>query len=222
MTARDQRDQPTIVAGMTNEQLIDALPELVDAATERAPDLAATLRQWSREWLRAWNTHDLDAVLALVTDDIVCEDPSLCGERVAGKPAFRDYVEMTWRAFPDIHFELASTPYLSLLGTGMAAPWRARGTFTGDMGGGPSPVGIAATGRRFDTTGVDLYELRDGLLCTWVSVADLTELARQLGMMPGARSPLFRLAIRVQRLGAPLLRGVHRYRQRRAQRSACG
>ncbi|MFF2551113.1 ester cyclase [Nocardia sp. NPDC058058] len=206
--------EPTLVAGMTNTELVEALPELAADAAARSATLATELQRWSRDWLRAWNSQDLEAVLALVTDDIVCTDPALCGESVTGKAAFRDYVLMTWRAFPDIHFELAGTPYLPLIGTGMAAPWRARGTFGGDLGGGPSPLGLAPTGRSFDTTGVDLYELHDGRLRTWTSVADLMELARQIGMLPEARSPLFRFAIRAQRLGAPLLRAYLRLRGR--------
>ncbi|MEU0502648.1 nuclear transport factor 2 family protein [Nocardia sp. NPDC005998] len=209
--------EPTLVEGMTSDELAAAMPELVTTFVGRATDRAIMWRDWSVRWLDAWSEHDLEGVLALVTDDVVYEDPSLFGERLAGKAALREVVAMTWRAFPDVRFELAGTPYLAVLGTGMAVPWRMRATFAGDMGGGPSPLGIAPTGRQFDTHGVDIYELSDGLLCRWSTTTDLFDLAQQVGMLPGPRTRLFQLGIRMQRLGAPLLRMIHRYGER-AQR----
>ncbi|MEU2252708.1 nuclear transport factor 2 family protein [Nocardia xishanensis] len=206
--------EPTLVAGMTSDELAAAMPELVLTFVGRAADQAAMWRDWSMRWLTAWNEHDLERVLTLVTDDVVYEDPSLFGERLTGKAALREVVTMTWRAFPDVRFELSGTPYLALIGTGMAVPWRMRATFAGDMGGGPSPLGIAPTGRRFDAHGVDVYELNDGLLCRWSTTTDLFDLAQQVGMLPGPRTRLFQFGIRMQRLGAPLLRSIHRFRGR--------
>ncbi|WP_228000205.1 ester cyclase [Nocardia australiensis] len=206
--------EPTLVDGMTSHELAAAMPELVSTFTERAADQAIMWRDWSVRWLDAWDRHDLDTVMALVTDDVRYEDPSLFGEHLVGKAALREVVTMTWQAFPDVRFELAGTPYLAILGTGMAAPWRMRGTFAGDMGGGPSPLGIAPTGRDFDTRGIDIYALRDGLLSHWSTTTDLFDLARQVGLLPAPRTRLFQLVIRLQRVAAPLLRVLHRHRGR--------
>ncbi|MEV6136021.1 nuclear transport factor 2 family protein [Nocardia sp. NPDC051990] len=206
--------EPTLVDGMTSQQLAAAMPELVSSFAERAAEQAIMWRDWSVRWLDAWDRHDLDAVVALVAEDIRYEDPSLFGEYLLGKSALREVVTMTWQAFPDVRFELAGTPYLAILGTGMAAPWRMRGTFAGDMGGGPSPLGIAPTGHYFDTRGVDIYELRNGLLTRWSTTTDLFDLARQVGLLPAPRTRLFQLVIRLQRLAAPVLRALHRYRTR--------
>ncbi|EUA00525.1 snoaL-like domain protein [Mycobacterium kansasii 824] len=46
------------------------------------------LRNWAEKWLKAWNSHDVDAVTAVVTDDIVYEDPSMFGQHIIGKPDF--------------------------------------------------------------------------------------------------------------------------------------
>ncbi|RMI32602.1 ester cyclase [Nocardia stercoris] len=201
--------EPTLVDGRTSVELASAVPELVSGCIERVAAEATAWRDWSVRWLDAWDRHDLDAILDLVTDDVRYEDPSLFGEFLTGRAALREVVLSTWQAFPDVRFELAGTPYFALLGSGMAAPWRMRGTFAGDMAGGPSPLGIAPTGRFFDTHGVDIYELRDGRLARWSTTTDLFDLARQVGLLPAPRTPLFRMVVRMQRLIAPALRAWH-------------
>lgn len=205
---------PTLVEGMTSEALAAVMPELIDKLVVRAPEQGIAWRDWSTQWLAAWDAKDLDAVLSLVADDIVYEDPSLFGDRLVGKAALRDVVTMTWRAFPDVRFEMAGTPYLAIVGTGMAVPWRMRGTFAGDMGGGPSPLGIAPTDRWFDIRGVDIYELRDGLITRWSTTTDLFELAIKVGILPNPRTRFFQLGIRMQRLGAMVQRALYRRRIR--------
>lgn len=202
--------EPTLVDGMTSQELAEGIPELAATFAATATTRAVMWRDWSVRWLEAWERHDLDAVLGLVTEDVRYEDPSLFGTHLVGKAALRDVVAMTWRAFPDVRFELAGTPYLALLGTGMAVPWRMRGTFAGDMAGGPSPLGIAPTNRYFDVRGTDRYTLRDGLLSSWSTTTDLFDLARQVGLLPAPRTRLFALIVRMQRMAAPVLRTLHR------------
>lgn len=188
--------------------LVDAVPGLITTLPARLVDsgIADELRHWAHAWLTTWNSHDLEGVVALVTDDFVYEDPSMLGDHIVGKDQFRAFLQAVWTAFPDLTFEVPTTPYVALGGVGMAIPWRTTGTFSGDFRGGPSPLQLAPTGRAFDLRGVDLYEYRDGLLSRWVSVVDSMDLARQLGVMPKRDSRLFPLMILAQRLAAPLIR----------------
>lgn len=197
---------PSVLAPLelSPEELLETLPEHVANPAALLGD--GTYQAWARAWLRTWNSHDLEGVLALVTDDFVYEDPSMLGDHIVGKAQFADFLEALWRAFPDLAFDVPSTPYVAVIGTGMAVPWRTTGTFTGDFKGGPSPLALAPTGRSFDLRGVDLYEYRDGLLDRWVSVVDSMDLARQLGLVPDRHSPLFPLMVKAARLAAPLLR----------------
>jgi steroid delta-isomerase-like uncharacterized protein len=198
--------------GLSADELVDAVPQMsADLAASLADGTqVATLQTWARAWLRTWNGHDLEGVLALVTDDFVYEDPSMLGDHIVGKAQFRAFLQAIWRAFPDLTFDIPTTPYVALVGSGLAVPWRTTGTFTGDFRGGPSPLALAPTGRGFDLRGVDLYEYRDGLLSRWVSVVDSMDLARQLGLVPNKHSRLFPLMILSERLAAPLLRAVGR------------
>lgn len=169
------------------------------------------VHSWGIRWLEAWNTHDLNALTALVTDDIVWDDPAMFGETVHGQDEFRAFTETFFRAFPDVRFEVVGHHYLATEGIAMAAPWRMTATFTGDLAFwgkrfGANPPAYAPTGRRVEIEGIDLYELRDGLLSRWTILYDLFGLSQQLGLAPPTDSPLTRLMVRGQRLVAPILR----------------
>ena len=130
----------------------------------------------------------------------------MLGEPVCGKASFREFVEMVFRAFPDLEFEqLPGWPmYMPLAGVGVGFPWRASCTFTGDMRPGPSPFGLAPTGSRIVTEGVDLYEVKAGLLSRWRAFANGLDMLEQV-TGPRMRR-LLPTAVRVQRGLAPLAR----------------
>src|ERR1700736_1169635 len=101
----------------------------LDQAFATAKAHAAELREWAQKWWDAWNTQDLDGVVALVDENIVYEDPAMLGEPIRGRAQFRAFVEMFFSAFPDALFEQSEWPiYLATEGVGIAAPWRVTGT----------------------------------------------------------------------------------------------
>lgn len=69
-------------------------------------------RQFAQNWLEAWNSHDLERILAHYEDDVVLISPvalKLLNNRdgaVQGKAALRDYFHRGLQAFPDLRFEL--------------------------------------------------------------------------------------------------------------------
>lgn len=52
------------------------------------------------------------------------------------------------------------------------------------MRGPVEPPGFAPTGRRMRMDGVDLWTMRDGRIARYHAFYDMTELARQLGIVP--------------------------------------
>ena len=70
--------------------------------------------KFAREWLTAWNSHDVDAVLAHFRDDVVFTSPVAArllpetGGVVRGKSALRDYWTTALAQLPDLHFELVA------------------------------------------------------------------------------------------------------------------
>lgn len=95
----------------------------------------------------AFNRHDVDAIMALMTGDCVFENtsPAPDGERYAGQHPVRAFWEQMFRSTPDATFE---TEELFATGDRRAVRWRY--SFTG------------ATGEPGHIRGVDVFRIRDG------------------------------------------------------------
>jgi ketosteroid isomerase-like protein len=72
----------------------------------------AGAHEFVRHWLDAWNSHDVDAVLAHFADAVTFTSPVAArivessGGVVRGKQALRAYWSEGIRLIPDLHFEL--------------------------------------------------------------------------------------------------------------------
>ena len=95
-----------------------------------------------------WNGHDLDGILAMMTDDVVFEasfgkDP--WGARVAGRTAVREFLEDMFRRIPDVRWDEIrhyAAPELAVV------EWLTTGTPRG--------------GTRYEVQGCDVLALRNG------------------------------------------------------------
>ena len=69
-------------------------------------------RELADHWVRAWNSHDLDSIMAHYADDVVLVSPvaaRMLGDpsgRVSGKAALRGYFERALGVYPNLKFEL--------------------------------------------------------------------------------------------------------------------
>jgi ketosteroid isomerase-like protein len=117
----------------------EGIPSLAEAT-------AATLATIHR-FNDALNRHDVDAVMALMTDDCVFENtwPAPDGERHEGQAAVRSFWERLIAESPRAHFELED-----LFAAGDRATQRWRYTW-GDAGGVSGHI-----------RGVDVFRVRDG------------------------------------------------------------
>jgi steroid delta-isomerase-like uncharacterized protein len=96
----------------------------------------------------AWNRHDLDALMSMMTDDCVFEasaGPEIAGRRSEGKPAVRAAYAAVFETFPDAHWAGARH---FVAGNRGVSEW----TFTGTR----------KDGGRVEVTGCDLFTFRDG------------------------------------------------------------
>lgn len=95
-----------------------------------------------------WNGHDLDGILAMMTDDVVFEasfgkDP--WGVRVVGRPAVREFLQDMFRRVPDVRWDEIrhfAGPELAVV------EWLTTGTPRG--------------GTRYEVQGCDVLALRQG------------------------------------------------------------
>jgi steroid delta-isomerase-like uncharacterized protein len=96
----------------------------------------------------AWNRHDVDALIAFMTEDCVFEASAgaeVCGTRYAGRDAVRAGFMEVWAIFPDAHWGNARH---FVQGDRGVSEW----VFTGTQ----------ADGRRVEVQGCDLFTFRDG------------------------------------------------------------
>jgi steroid delta-isomerase-like uncharacterized protein len=149
-----------------------------DVATREGAD-PAWVADFIERWTNAWNTHDADALLSLMTDDIVYDD-SAWPKTMRSHADVREFLDYSWRAFPDLRFEPRVGPYLKAGEPIAAFWWDGSGTHTGPL----VPPGLAPTGKRMEFDGADFHEYRDGKVARVRIVFDMADVMRQLGVLP--------------------------------------
>jgi steroid delta-isomerase-like uncharacterized protein len=156
----------------------------------------------------AYNAHDVDAIMALCTDDVVWEDPALPVTAV-GRGAVTEVLREQFKLFPDLAFPKEEIElYRSFDHHGAAARWRMSATLADDV----DILGAETTGRRTQIPGMSSYEFQDGLICRVTVFYDVLSLSVDLGLMaslPEIPARLFSgahdLFIRANRIGHRLL-----------------
>ena len=76
----------------------------------------------------------------------------------------------------------------------------------GTMTGAIDPPGFAPTGKAMTVDGVDLWTMRDERIAVYRAFYDLTDLSRQLGILPAPGSRAEKATVGLQRLQARLQR----------------
>jgi steroid delta-isomerase-like uncharacterized protein len=104
--------------------------------------------QMLADFAAAWNRHDIDALMAFMTDDCVFHavaGPDLRGRSFVGRDAVREGFQLAWTTFPD-------------------AAWRDGEHFVaGERGVSESTFhGTRADGSRIEARMVDVFTFRDG------------------------------------------------------------
>ena len=96
----------------------------------------------------AWNRHDVDAIMAAMTDDCVFDvtaGPEACGKRYEGRERVRQAVARVFSIWPDAHFGQARH---FACGDRGVSEWVFTGTRT--------------DGTRTEVNGCDVFTFRDG------------------------------------------------------------
>ncbi|MDF3037892.1 MAG: hypothetical protein K0Q71_598 [Thermomicrobiales bacterium] len=103
-----------------------------------------------QEIMGAFNSHDVDAVMAFFADDATMEMPRGAdpwGARFVGKAAVREGIAARFAGLPDVHY--AEDRHF-VCGDRGVSEWLLTGTTT--------------AGERIAVRGCDLWEFRDGLV----------------------------------------------------------
>jgi steroid delta-isomerase-like uncharacterized protein len=187
---------------MTSGDTTTTGAEPADAA--QAPSLE-WVRDFVRRWLDAWNSHDPDRILALLTEDVEVRDDSW-PRTMHGHAEVREFLDALWRAIPDMTFDLLDGPYVIPGEPRASFHWRGAGTFTGPM----DPPGFAPTGRRWEVDGVDFQEYRGERISRLRVACDMMSISRQLGLLPAAGSRAEQAMAAAQRVITRLIRSTRR------------
>ena len=165
--------------------------------TTQGPVDRAWLDDFLERWDAAWDTHEPDRVLALMTDDIVYKDSAwpkpMRGH--GGRPRV-----------PGVRLDRDARRALRGDRGPVPAPdepkaafyWRGTGTHTGPI----DPPGLAPTGKSVEFYGADFHEYRDGKVARLRIVFDMADLMRQFGVLPPAGSREERMMAKVTNLRA--------------------
>lgn len=112
----------------------------IDSETSKTLDVIARFNE-------AFNRHDVDAVMALMTDDVLFENtsPAPAGEQFHGQEAVRGFWNRLFASTPDAYFDAEE-----IVAAGDRCTVRWRYDFT------------SADGARGYIRGIDLFRVRDG------------------------------------------------------------
>jgi steroid delta-isomerase-like uncharacterized protein len=123
----------------------------------------------------AWNSHDVQAILAMHTEDSVFENHTSGGKGV-GKDAIREILKGIFATFPDIRFEARRTYVRDGL---VAQEWTATATLAVPFTKGSATV--RPTGRKISWNGVDVIPFTGKLVARKDVYVDSAGFLRALG-----------------------------------------
>jgi steroid delta-isomerase-like uncharacterized protein len=124
----------------------------------------------------AWNRHDVDAILALHSDDSVFENHT-SGGRAVGKAELRALLEGVFTTFPDLKFATRRAYFADSVAV---LEWTASATHTTTITRGARS--FPATGKTLSWDGMDILPIRDGLIARKDVYADSISFLQQLGV----------------------------------------
>jgi steroid delta-isomerase-like uncharacterized protein len=144
--------------------------------SEGSRDSETTLRTAIDRYNEAWNSHDLDAIVAMHTPDMVFDNHT-AGESATGE-AVRGHIGAIFDTWPDIEF---ATRRLYVREGLVVQEWTASATHAKTMRRGD--LTAEPTGKRVEWDGLDVIPFEDGLIKRKDVYSDSVSILRQVGLL---------------------------------------
>jgi steroid delta-isomerase-like uncharacterized protein len=151
----------------------------------RATDVGGGLLRGTQElaerYSQAWNDHDLDAIMALHTEDTVFDLHQAGVEPAVGQEAVRGVFDFLLKAWPDTRFE---TQRLTVREDFYVSEWVLTGTLSL-----PWQIGdtvIQPRGQKLSFPGVDIMSCENGKIKLKSCWLDVVSMQKQFGLKIGA------------------------------------
>jgi steroid delta-isomerase-like uncharacterized protein len=122
-----------------------------------------------QRWCDAWNSHNVDQVLAVYTDDVFLEDVPF-GLVAHGSAELARLAQFFFAAVPDLHLQCVNIAVSGCHGT---IEWVFNGT----------DVGAFKTGKPFSFRGVSVIDVRGGLIARNSDYYDAAAIMREAGIL---------------------------------------
>jgi steroid delta-isomerase-like uncharacterized protein len=145
-------------------------------SVETEGDSADALERAIGRYNAAWNAHDLDAIVAMHSPDMVFANHT-AGEIAEGE-AVREHIGAIFETWPDIEF---STRRLYVRDGLVVQEWTASATHSRTMRRGD--IVAEPTGRRVQWDGLDVIPFEDGLVMRKDVYSDSVSILRQVGLL---------------------------------------
>ncbi len=136
----------------------------------------AALRERIDRYNEAWNAHDLDAIVAMHSPDMVFANHT-AGESASGEDV-RAHIGSIFETWPDIAF---TTRRLYVREGLVVQEWTAAATHAKEMRRGD--LTAAPTGKRVEWDGIDSIPFEDGLVKRKDVYSDSVSILRQVGLL---------------------------------------
>jgi steroid delta-isomerase-like uncharacterized protein len=128
----------------------------------------------------AWNAHDVDRALAVLSDDIVWQDVSRL-EPLRGKDAARQYIQAWFSDWPDIQVTVTNRVVTE---DQVAGELDFTATNTVPLQLAPGAPTIPPTGKKIAAKGTYFVRYKNGKAVEVHTYPDTAGLLMQLGLMP--------------------------------------
>ena len=132
------------------------------------------------EFIAAWDTHDADRAVAILSDDVVWQDVG-SPEPMHGKAAARQYIQSWFTALPDMKSEVKNRVVSE---DQVATEVQFTGTNTGPLQMAAGAPAMPATGKQVMGKGVYFMRIRNGKAVEMHTYPDTAGMMMQLGLIP--------------------------------------
>jgi steroid delta-isomerase-like uncharacterized protein len=146
------------------------------AAAQTGPITHADIDRWAA----AWNSHDIDTVMALFAPDVAIDQPE--NPKPLDAKGTRAFFGMIFKAYPDFHVDIRQAVVERRTAVSIE---QVSGTWTGPFVDPATGVTTPGNGRRFDHPGVMVLRYAPDHRISHVSIYwDQLTVDRQLGITP--------------------------------------
>ena len=135
------------------------------------------LQEFIDRYNAAWNDHDVDAIVAMHTDDSVFEN-HVTGDEYVGREAIGRAIGGIFAVFPDLSFETRRAYIRDDL---VVQEWTATATHANEMRRGD--LVAEPTGKRISWDGLDVIPFEGGLVKRKDVYSDSVSILKQLGLL---------------------------------------